>query len=245
MRLTKNGFGVLNFLYIAMIKIGFLTLLTVLGSLHTLRGQTTTVIDSSYIFSGYTEQLAQFRKMPILPKSIIFLGNSLTDAGRWNDILPDLPVLNRGISGDISYGVLARLDEIIRHQPKKVFLMIGVNDLKRGIPTQNIIENYSRIVHEIKRTSPKTKIYLNSILPINPDKLIESFKTVKNSDIQILNEGLKQISQTEKGVQFINLHTVLADKNGYLRSEITPDGIHLEVSAYIELADYLKKVKAL
>src|SRR5690606_19300562 len=110
MRLTKNGFGVLNFLYIAMIKIGFLTLLTILASLHTLKNQTTNAFDSSYICSGYTERLADFRKMPILPKSIIFLGNSLTAAGRWNDILPNLPVLNRGISGDISYGVLARLD---------------------------------------------------------------------------------------------------------------------------------------
>src|SRR5690606_6108488 len=112
-------------------------------------------------------------------------------------------------------------------------------------PTQNIMENYSRIVQEIKRASPKTKIYLNSILPVNPNKLIESFKSVTNSDIQILNEGLKQISHKAEGVRFIDLHTVLADRNGHLRSEITPDGIHLEVSAYIELVDYLKKVKAL
>ncbi|NGF55220.1 GDSL family lipase [Parapedobacter sp. SGR-10] len=228
-----------------LIKTSFLTLLTVLGSLYNLRGQTTDTIDSSYVFSGYTERLADFRKMPVLPKSVIFVGNSLTEAGRWNDILPHLPVLNRGISGDISYGVLARLDEITRHRPKKVFLMIGVNDLKRGIPTQNIMENYSRIVQEIKRASPKTKIYLNSILPVNPNKLIESFKSVTNSDIQILNEGLKQISHKAEGVRFIDLHTVLADRNGHLRSEITPDGIHLEVSAYIELVDYLKKVKAL
>lgn len=226
-------------------KIKLLILLAVLSNVQVLNAQVTVTVDSNYIFSGYKEQLAHFRKMPILPNAIVFVGNSLTDAGRWNDILPQLPVLNRGISGDISYGVLARLDEITRHQPQKVFLMIGVNDLKRGVPTKNIVDNYFRIVREIKRTSPKTKIYLNSILPINPDKLLESFKAVKNSDIQVLNQGLQRLAQAEKHVTFIDLHTVLADKDGNLRSEITPDGIHLEVSAYVELVNYLKKIKAL
>jgi len=226
-------------------KIKFLILITVFIGFRPLSAQIAVKIDSNYIFSGYTEQLAHFKKMPILPHAIIFVGNSLTDAGRWNDILPELPVLNRGISGDISYGVLARLDEITRHQPQKIFLMIGVNDLKRTVPTKNIIDNYFRIVREIKRASPKTKIYLNSILPINPGKLIESFKTVTNSDIQILNEGLRRLAQTEEKVKFIDLHTAFTDKNGNLRSEITPDGIHLEVSAYVELVNYLKKVKAL
>lgn len=222
-----------------------LGLLIITLFIHEVKAQIVSRIDSNYIFSGYTEQLAQFRKMPVLPNAIIFIGNSLTDAGRWNDILPELPVLNRGISGDISYGVLARLDEITRHQPKKVFLMIGVNDLKRGVPTANIIENYTRIVRKIKQDCPKTQIYLNSILPINPDKLLEAFQAVKNNDIRILNEGLQQISKTEKDVRFINLHEILADNSGNLRSDVTPDGIHLEVSVYVDMINYLKKVKAL
>lgn len=222
-----------------------LGLLIITLFIHEIKAQIVSRIDSNYIFSGYTEQLAQFRKMPVLPNAIIFIGNSLTDAGRWNDILPELPVLNRGISGDISYGVLARLDEITRHQPKKVFLMIGVNDLKRGVPTANIIGNYTRIVRKIKQDCPKTQIYLNSILPVNPDKLLEAFQAVKNNDIRILNEGLQQISKTEKDVRFINLHEILADNSGNLRSDVTPDGIHLEVSVYVDMINYLKTVKAL
>lgn len=202
-------------------------------------------VDSNYVFSGYTERLALFNKMPVAKKSIIFLGNSLTEAGRWKDIAPELPILNRGISGDISFGVYARLDEVLRHQPKKIFMMIGVNDLKRDVPTSYIIRNYERIVAKIRKESPKTQIYLNSILPINNEKLIEVFKSVKNEDIKLLNTALREISTKNKNVQFIDLHKVLADKNGELRSDITPDGIHLEVSAYVEVVNYLKKVKAL
>lgn len=209
------------------------------------KAQVTIGVDSNYVFSGYTERLDQYRKMPTLKGAIIFLGNSLTDAGKWNDIAPELPILNRGISGDISYGVLARLDEVLRHQPRKLFLMIGVNDLKRGIPTDNIIRNYGRIVRRVQKDSPKTKIYLNSILPILPEKLIESFKAVNNADIAKLNEGLKQLASSHKNVQFVNLHQVVANNKGELRAEITPDGIHLEVAAYVDLVNYLKDIKAL
>lgn len=202
-------------------------------------------VDSNYVFSGYTEKMEIFNKMPIRKHAIVFVGNSLTDAGRWNDIAPELPILNRGISGDISFGVVARLNEILRHQPKKIFLMIGVNDLKRNVPTEYIIANYRKIVARIQKDSPKTKIYLNSILPINETTLIEAFKSVKNADIATLNVALRKISQENKGITFIDLHTILADNKGQLRADITPDGIHLEVSAYIEVVDYFKKLKAL
>lgn len=202
-------------------------------------------VDSNYVFSGYTEKMEIFNKMPVRKGAIVFVGNSLTDAGRWNDIAPELPILNRGISGDISFGVVARLDEILRHQPKKIFLMIGVNDLKRNVPTEYIIANYHKIVARIRKESPKTKIYLNSILPINDTTLIEAFKSVKNRDITTLNEALRAISKDNKQVEFIDLHTIVADDKGQLRADITPDGIHLEVSAYIEVVDYLKKIKAL
>lgn len=227
-------------------KISYIILTAVCLAFSNARAQEAKLpIDSNYVFSGYTERLALHKKMPVLKGAIVFLGNSLTDAGRWNDIAPELPILNRGISGDISYGVLARLDEINRHQPKKVFLMIGVNDLKRGIPTAAIIQNYARIVNRIQKDSPNTKIYLNSILPIHPGKLLESFKAVNNNDIAVLNAGLRALSKQRKNVHFVDLHQVVADQEGNLREEITPDGIHLEVAAYVELVNYLRKIKAL
>lgn len=202
-------------------------------------------VDSNYVFSGYTEKVDFFNKMPVRKRPIIFLGDSLTDAGRWSDIAPELPILNRGISGDISFGVLARLDEIVKHQPQKVFLMIGVNDLKRNVPTRFIINNYKKIVARIQKESPRTIIYLNSILPINTSKLIEPFRSVNNDDVAQLNHALKEISASHKNVHFVDLHKIVADKDGQLRADITSDGIHMEVSAYIEVIDYLKKVKAL
>ncbi|MFC3196102.1 GDSL-type esterase/lipase family protein [Parapedobacter deserti] len=202
-------------------------------------------VDSNYVFSQYTERVQYFQSLPRTKKAIVFLGNSLTEAGRWSDILPGRPVINRGISGDISYGVIARLDEVLSHKPAKIFLMIGVNDLKRDVPPGYIIENYKRMVARIRKDSPKTVIYLNSVLPVNPDILIEPFKAVKNEDISVLNAALKVIASENKKTIFVDLNPVVADERGYLRNEITPDGIHLEVAAYVPLVAYLKQIKAL
>ena len=202
-------------------------------------------VDSNYVFSGYTDRLNFFQKMPVKKGATIFLGDSLTEAGRWEDIAPDLTVLNRGISGDISFGVIARLDEVLRHQPKKIFLMIGVNDLKRNVPASFILENYKRIITKIQKDSPKTKIYLSSLLPINESKLIEAFKQVKNADLQHINSELRKISQSYKQVTFVDLHPVLADDNGQLKADLTPDGIHLEVAAYVPYIQYLRSKKYL
>ncbi|WP_344672800.1 GDSL-type esterase/lipase family protein [Sphingobacterium kyonggiense] len=202
-------------------------------------------VDSNYVFSGYTDRLNFFQKMPVKKGATIFLGDSLTEAGRWEDIAPDLNILNRGISGDISFGVIARLDEVLRHQPKKIFLMIGVNDLKRNVPASFILENYKRIITKIQKESPKTKIYLSSLLPINESKLIEAFKQVKNADLQHMNSELRKISQAYKQVTFVDLHPVLADDNGQLKADLTPDGIHLEVAAYVPYIQYLRSKKYL
>ncbi|WKK59421.1 GDSL-type esterase/lipase family protein [Sphingobacterium sp. BN32] len=202
-------------------------------------------IDSNYVFSGYTERLALFNKMPIKKGAVIFLGDSLTEAGRWEDIAPELPILNRGISGDISFGVVARLDEIIRHKPKKLFVMIGVNDLKRNVPVANILENYTKIIKKVQAESPKTNIYLSSLLPINDAKLIEAFKQVKNDDILKINAELKQIATKNRNVTFVDLYPVIADEKGQLKAAMTPDGIHLEVAAYIPYINYLKSKKHL
>ncbi|MGV6947063.1 GDSL-type esterase/lipase family protein [Sphingobacterium kyonggiense] len=202
-------------------------------------------VDSNYVFSGYTDRLNFFQKMPVKKGATIFLGDSLTEAGRWEDIAPDLAILNRGISGDISFGVIARLDEVLRHQPKKIFLMIGVNDLKRNVPVSFILENYKRIITKIQKESPKTKIYLSSLLPINESKLIEAFKQVKNADLQHINSELRKISQAYKQVTFVDLHPVLADDNGQLKADLTPDGIHLEVAAYVPYIQYLRSKKYL
>ena len=201
-------------------------------------------IDSTYDNNHYKERCALFAKMPHPKNVIVFLGNSITEAGKWNDILPGLPVQNRGISGDNSFGVIARLPEIIADRPAKIFLLIGVNDLKREVPVPVIVNNYKRMVEMIKKGSPRTKVYLQSGLPVNDSMLIEPFRKVTNANVQLLNQALQQLAQ-DNGYAYVNLHEPFADERGQLKKNETPDGLHLKVSSYPAWVNYLRSKKYL
>ena len=53
---------------------------------------------------------------------IVFIGNSITElGGDWGKRLDCSSLKNRGISGDVTEGVLKRLGEITYVKPKKYF----------------------------------------------------------------------------------------------------------------------------
>jgi lysophospholipase L1-like esterase len=59
----------------------------------------------------------------------IMLGDSITQEGNWNELLGGVKVINKGIGGDTSVGVLNRFDRSINESAHTVFVMIGINDL--------------------------------------------------------------------------------------------------------------------
>ena len=61
---------------------------------------------------------------------IVFAGDSITQAGEWTDFFPNLKIANRGVGSDTTHDLLRRLDSIISVNPKNVFVMIGINDIK-------------------------------------------------------------------------------------------------------------------
>ena len=147
-------------------------------------------------------------------------------------------IVNRGIAGDMTGGLIMRLNEITQHQPTKIFLMIGVNDLSVH-SLDDILKNYESIVADILLKTPSTKLYLQSILPVN-NQVRNSGKS--NLDIVFLNKKIENIA-TENGLVFLNLHPLFVDEEGELNSNLTQDGIHLDASGYLiwkkELQKYL------
>lgn len=202
-------------------------------------------VDSSYNNGYYRDRLAFFQKLPDSKNEIVFLGNSITEVGDWQEIYSGKTIVNRGVSGDNSYGVYARLDEVLSSKPAKIFLMIGVNDIKRGTPNEYILYNYKRIISKVKETSPRTKIYMQSVLPVTESVLVDIYAKIKNDKIRALNTGMKAIAEENKLV-YVDLHNeVFADENGQLKRDLTTDGLHLKPAAYILWVDYLRKKKFL
>src|SRR5687768_11746755 len=89
--------------------------------------------DSTFRPGGYNLKVEQFRSYND-KEAIVFLGNSITAGTDWSELLQMENVRNRGISSDITFGVIERLDEVTSGNPKKVFVLIGINDISRNIP---------------------------------------------------------------------------------------------------------------
>jgi len=184
----------------------------------------------------YEHRKNHFKKLPMQKDAIVMLGNSITQSCEWSELLENSKVVNRGIAGDMTGGLLVRLDEITQHNPAKIFLMIGVNDLSVH-SLDDILKNYEAIVSDILLKTPSSKLYLQSILPVN-NQVRNSGKS--NSDIVFLNKEIENIA-SDNGLVFLNLHPLFLDKDGQLDSRLTQDGIHLDANGYLIWKKELEK----
>lgn len=218
-------------------KLAFLCML--LPALYDASAQTAKW-DSTFRPNNYDLKKELFRSLRNTEKDVVFLGNSITAGVDWNELLQMNEARNRGISGDITFGVLERLDEVIEGKPAKVFLLIGINDISRNIPDSLIVANHRKIVERIKKGSPKTKIFLQTLLPVN--NTFTQFKNHYNKDehIQFVNDWLKETAR-EFSVTLIDLHPYFQDAEGRLKKEFTQDGLHLNAAGYKAWAELLKK----
>ncbi len=191
-------------------------------------------------FSTYYHQRKSF--FEILPDSsneIIFLGNSITDGCNWAELFDNILVKNRGISGDITAGILFRLGEVLASKPEKIFIMIGINDLARGNSIDSIIINYTQIIARVIKESPKTKLYVQSVLPVNP-KVGDMFSAQKSKlqEIKLLNQQL-EILADKFSFTYLNIHDRMTDAKGYLNADYTNDGLHLTGAGYFKWKDVI------
>jgi len=198
-------------------------------SFTTVKAQTQTeeIKHSTY----YYQKKSMFEILPNDEGEIIFLGNSITDGCEWSELFNDLRIKNRGISGDVTGGILDRLTEVVQSKPAKIFIMIGINDLARGRSVQDITTDYNKIVEEILKASEHTELYIQSVLPVNPD--FDKFQnhTNKNEEVLKINQNLKDLAKNYN-VNYIDLHKLFLSEDNKLDQKYTNDGLHLTAEGY-------------
>ncbi|ARV61570.1 lipolytic protein G-D-S-L family [Nostocales cyanobacterium HT-58-2] len=132
--------------------------------------------------------------------------------------------LNQGISGDTSGGILKRLSVFSQTRPDVIYIMAGVNDLRKGMTDETILRNHRQIVRKLRQTHPKTTIFVQSILPTR-------LPTIPSNRIRHINYELALIARQE-GAYYLNLYDWFTDFHGKLRQELTTDGLHLSAEGY-------------
>ncbi len=180
----------------------------------------------------YPEMVAMHAKFSQSSRDIVFLGNSITFWANWPELLPKYKdVKNRGIPGDNTFGVLERLDQILKGKPRKIFLLIGINDLAQGIPETVILKNVERICQRVRGLSPHTKLVIQSVLPVN-----STFGKLNNhygakAKIPILNAALKSLAASNQH-DYLDLYAAFVGDQHELPKAYTWDGVHLTAAGY-------------
>jgi len=172
-------------------------------------------------------RISQFASNPNSMGATIFLGDSITEYGEWSELFPNHRVLNRGIAGDGIVGVKNRLDELARHQPDKIFLMIGINDLCYH-PSEVVIEAYLDLLYALQDKFKNTDLIVQSILPINNG--IYHISTT-NLEVDKVNQAIQDFCKGQK-IPYIDISSALKDKENNLGTNFTADGIHINGIAY-------------
>ena len=179
-----------------------------------------------YLWNYYLDKVSLFQDLKDTRGMVVFLGDSLTDRCEWSELFNRRDMLNRGIDADTSEGVLNRIDDIIALKPKKIFIMIGGNDLNIGKKVPEIEANYKNIIANIRAGSPLTKIYIQSLLPT-----VYKLAPLPRSGIKELNARIRAMADNVH-VLYVDIYSQVIDANGDLNSEYTRDGVHLNGKGY-------------
>lgn len=186
--------------------------------------------DSAYYFT----KKSVFEHSAASDVDIVFIGDSITDYGEFQEYFPDEVVLNRGIRNDVAKGVLNRIQEVVDRNPKEAYLMIGVNDIRYGTDAKDFESRVNAIVDSFD--GKETRLFIQSILPVNNGIFGNE---VSNKKVKEFNEILLRIAD-ENGIEYIDFHSSFTDKNGQLDKEFTVDGLHLNGKGYEVWVDKLQ-----
>lgn len=183
---------------------------------------TTTVLAQGVPFRRH--RYDGFKTHKLTSENIVFLGNSITNMHEWWEAFGNANIVNRGVNGAETPIMLEHLEATLAGRPKKIFFMMGTNDLgTRGMNDPAFVAKSVRTaLKRCKNESPETEIYFQSILPCTTNGV----KDVKH--IPITNDSIKKLCQ-EYGATYIDLYDDLTD---IANMKISYDGTHLTMSGY-------------
>lgn len=187
-------------------------------------------------FPLYENRVSLFETIELDNDSIVFLGDSITQRNEWAEMFQNPNIKNRGIDSDRLEGVWLRLHQITKAKPAKVFLKIGINDISDGKDDTYIVKTYKGIFKQIKRESPMTELYVQSILPVNNSKY---HHWIDNHVVQRVNREIKKLAE-EYEYTYIHLYPHFVNKQNELHPLFTYDGVHLSGLGY---ENWKKRIK--
>jgi lysophospholipase L1-like esterase len=186
-----------------------------------------------YFTQHYQERQALFARERPAPNQVVFFGNSITEFGDWKRLLHDSGVVNRGIAADNTFGMLDRLSEVTVLKPKALYIEAGINDIGQDVPPALIAANIGSMVQYVRVKSPRTKVYVLSVLPTNPHAQTDYPEIAGKNATAREVDSLLLTQATTRGYTYLDLARKVATPSGDLDERYAqPDGLHLNDAGY-------------
>jgi lysophospholipase L1-like esterase/ketosteroid isomerase-like protein len=186
-----------------------------------------------YIPDHYAERMKQFDAEAAQPGGIVFMGNSITEFGKWSTLLNNPHVYNRGIAADNTFGMLDRLHQVIDLKPAKVFIEAGINDVSQEVPVDIVVANISTMVEYLHVKSPLTQVYVWSILPTNDNCKKDFPEVAGKNDLALQANQLLKARAPIDGFTYFDVASLVTDSKGQLDTRYERgDGLHPNEAGY-------------
>lgn len=178
--------------------------------------QSDTVRNTTYLYKR--DMYKEFRGQG----DYVMVGDSITENARWDDIFPNYKIVNRGIAGDDTTGILERIDDIVATGAKKAFIMVGTNDIDRGMSADGIVNNIGKIADKLKASG----------MDVVVESTLYSGETLRQKNI-VINEVNNKLTALckEKKYHYVDINKSLA-VNGVLNPEFSLDDTHINFRGY-------------
>ncbi len=179
----------------------------------------------------YERRVSLFARLNVGHDDIIMLGDSLINGCEWHELLNNPHIKNRGINSDTVEGVRMRVVDVVQGNPKKIFVMVGINDISHNKDAHAIALETAHIACEIHRQSPTTRLYIHSLLPFDASLHYTSLAG-KETMVTTVNHLLQKYA-TECDYTYIDIYTpLLAPDSANIDLTYTNDGLHLNGNGY-------------
>ncbi len=122
-------------------------------------------------------------------------------------------------------------------KPKKIYILLGINDGPEFELADDYEALYTAFINDLNKELPESTIYIQSVMPVS--KIKEFNSKFKNGPIYEYNKRLEKIAVNNKAY-FLPVFELFTDDSGYLKANITPDGVHLYQDYYKDWLSYLK-----
>ncbi len=165
---------------------------------------------------------------------LVMFGDSITEWAPWADIFRDISMVNRGLAGDTTTGMLRRIDTTLNVKPKLVCFMAGINDLAQGYDVEHIYQNYIDMLKVWQEND--IRILVQSTLYVG------SKLQGLNPSVELLNSKLSEYC-FQQGIAFLDVNSALSP-NQLLSNEYSCDDLHLNAKAYQVWAEVLQPTVA-